>query len=164
MGGHYQQEVDLLTLFKDVAGEYVHMATEPAQVRQLMNHAVRIAKAERGCDVHNHAERRAGDGCCEVATTKTRRHPYWHWDMKHPKSHRQRKISERAARVLNEGKKVAILVGAGALHATDEVIETADKLGAEVTKALLGKSRAARRSAIRDRFDRAPRHAGRAMR
>src|SRR6187200_3340991 len=47
---------------------------------------------------------------------------------------------ERAARILNEGKKVAILVGAGALHATDEVIETADKLGAGVAKALLGKA------------------------
>ena len=47
---------------------------------------------------------------------------------------------ERAARVLNEGKKVAILVGAGALKATDEVIETADKLGAGVAKALLGKA------------------------
>src|SRR5438477_13020206 len=47
---------------------------------------------------------------------------------------------ERAARLLNEGKKVAMLVGAGALHATDEVIETADKLGAGVAKALLGKA------------------------
>jgi len=42
--------------------------------------------------------------------------------------------------VLNEGKKVAMLVGAGALHATDEVIETADRLGAGVAKALLGKA------------------------
>lgn len=33
MGGSYQQEVDLLSLFKDVAGDYVHMATHPAQVR-----------------------------------------------------------------------------------------------------------------------------------
>ena len=46
----------------------------------------------------------------------------------------------RAAEVLNAGKKVAILVGAGALHATDEVIAVADKLGAGVAKALLGKA------------------------
>ena len=46
----------------------------------------------------------------------------------------------RAADVLNAGKKVAILVGAGALHATDEVIAVADKLGAGVAKALLGKA------------------------
>ncbi len=47
LGGNYQQEVDLVSLFKDVAGEYVHMATEPAQVRQLIDRAVRIALAER---------------------------------------------------------------------------------------------------------------------
>jgi pyruvate dehydrogenase (quinone) len=46
----------------------------------------------------------------------------------------------RAAKVLNEGERVAILVGAGALHATDEVMEVADRLGAGVAKALLGKA------------------------
>ena len=47
---------------------------------------------------------------------------------------------ERAARVLNEGKKVVMLVGAEARHATDDVIEAADKLGAGVAKASLGKA------------------------
>jgi pyruvate dehydrogenase (quinone) len=47
---------------------------------------------------------------------------------------------QQAADVLNAGKKVAILVGAGALKATDEVIAVADKLGAGVAKALLGKA------------------------
>ena len=47
MGGNFQQEIDLVSLFKDVAGEYVHMATVPAQVRHLVDRAVRIAKAER---------------------------------------------------------------------------------------------------------------------
>src|SRR3954467_2324353 len=47
MGGHYQQEVDLVSLFKDVAGEYVHMATVAPQIRHLVDRAVRIAKAER---------------------------------------------------------------------------------------------------------------------
>jgi pyruvate dehydrogenase (quinone) len=47
---------------------------------------------------------------------------------------------QRAADVLNAGQKVAILVGAGALHATDEVIAVADKLQAGVAKALLGKA------------------------
>ena len=46
----------------------------------------------------------------------------------------------RAAEVLNAGKKVAMLVGAGALHATDEVIAVAERLGAGVAKALLGKA------------------------
>src|SRR5205814_5349713 len=47
LGGSYQQEVDLLSLFKDVAGEFVQMATEPAQVRHIVDRAMRIAKAER---------------------------------------------------------------------------------------------------------------------
>src|SRR5690348_6981409 len=47
LGGNYQQEVDLTTLFKDVAHEYVQMATEPEQIRHLIDRAVRIALAER---------------------------------------------------------------------------------------------------------------------
>src|SRR3954467_179181 len=47
LGGDYQQEVDLLSLFKDVAREYVQMATDPSQMRHLVDRAVRIALAER---------------------------------------------------------------------------------------------------------------------
>src|SRR4051812_4908329 len=47
LGGSYQQEVDLMTLFKDVAGEFVNMASHPAQIRHLIDRAIRIAKAER---------------------------------------------------------------------------------------------------------------------
>src|SRR5215510_13589798 len=47
MGGDYQQEVDLLSLFKDVAREYVQMASTPEQVRHLVDRAVRIARVER---------------------------------------------------------------------------------------------------------------------
>src|ERR1700744_661916 len=47
MGGSYQQEVDLLSLFKDVAGEYVQQASHPAQIRHLVDRAIRIAKAAR---------------------------------------------------------------------------------------------------------------------
>src|SRR5690242_17669302 len=47
LGGNYQQEIDLVALFKDVAHEYVEMATEPEQIRHLVDRAVRIALAER---------------------------------------------------------------------------------------------------------------------
>lgn len=47
LGGQYQQEVDLVSLFKDVAHEYVHMATTPEQIRHLVDPAVRIARVER---------------------------------------------------------------------------------------------------------------------
>ena len=47
LGGHYQQEVDLISLFKDVAHEYVHMASDASQIRHLIDRAIRIAKSER---------------------------------------------------------------------------------------------------------------------
>ena len=47
LGGDYQQEVDLATLFKDVAHEFVHMATSPVQIRQLVDRAIRIALSEK---------------------------------------------------------------------------------------------------------------------
>ncbi len=138
MGGSYQQEVDLISLFKDVAGDYVHMATVPSQIRHLVDRAVRIAKAERvvTCIIvpndlqeleyeappRIHGAVFSGVGFCEPRVV--------------PKETDLR----RAAAVLNEGKKVAILVGAGALQATDEVIEIAEILGAGISKALLGKA------------------------
>lgn len=47
MGGNYQQEADLASLYKDVAHEYIQMATVPSQIRHLIDRAIRIAKAER---------------------------------------------------------------------------------------------------------------------
>src|SRR5947209_18857948 len=47
IGGHYQQEVDLPAVFKDVAGAMVQTAMMPAQVRHLVDRAVRIALGER---------------------------------------------------------------------------------------------------------------------
>src|SRR5689334_9619413 len=139
MGGHYQQEVDLISLFKDVAGDYVHMATAPAQVRQLIDRAVRIAKAERTVtciimpkDIQE----------LDAVESPPQRHGaiFTGIGYEAPEILPTQASLERAARVLNEGKKVAMLVGAGALKATDEVIEVADKLGAGVAKALLGKA------------------------
>src|SRR4051794_18683882 len=47
LGGNYQQEIDLTSLFKDVCHEYVHVAMDAAQIRHLIDRAVRIAAAER---------------------------------------------------------------------------------------------------------------------
>jgi pyruvate dehydrogenase (quinone) len=139
LGGHYQQEVDLISLFKDVAGEYVHMATEPAQVRQLIDRGVRIAKAERcvTCIIMPNDLQEM-----DAVESPPQKHGAILTGIGYeaPEVIPAQKDLERAARVLNEGKKVAMLVGAGALHATDEVIEAADKLGAGVAKALLGKA------------------------
>jgi pyruvate dehydrogenase (quinone) len=138
LGGHYQQEVDLLSLFKDVAAEYVTMVTHPSAIRHAVDRALRIARAERTVT-------------CLILPNDVQEEPYQSPPMKHGTIHSsvgyseprvvpQEKDLRRAAEVLNAGKKVAMLVGAGALRAAEEVLEVADLLGAGVAKALLGKA------------------------
>jgi pyruvate dehydrogenase (quinone) len=138
LGGRFQQEVDLINLFKDVAYEYVEMASVPSQVRHLVDRAIRIAKAERTvtCIIM------PNDIQIVDAEQPKRAHATIHSGIGYSRPHviPARRDLERAADILNEGKKVAMLVGAGALHASDEVIEVADLLGAGVAKALLGKA------------------------
>ncbi len=139
IGGSYQQEVDLLSLFKDVAHEYCHMATTPMQVRHLVDRAVRIALAERTVTcliVPNDVQE------MKAVTEPPHEHGTVHSSLGFDRPRVLPPVDslQRAADVLNAGKKVAILVGAGALGAENAVIETADLLGAGVAKALLGKA------------------------
>jgi pyruvate dehydrogenase (quinone) len=139
LGGHYQQEVDLQTLFKDVASDYVQTMMAPAQARHLVDRAMRIAAARRTVttlivpnDVqeagavekpsHAHGTVHSGIGYAEPRVVPATA------DL------------ARAAEVLNAGRKVAILVGAGALNAAPQVMALAETLGAGVAKALLGKA------------------------
>ncbi|MGH9400766.1 MAG: thiamine pyrophosphate-requiring protein [Terriglobia bacterium] len=139
MGGSFQQEVDLISLFKDVAHEYVHMAMVPAQIRHLVDRAVRIAKVERTVTciiIPNDVQE------LPAVEEPKRAHGTIHSSAEYLKPHviPAEDDIRHAADLLNSGKKVAMLVGAGALHAADEVIEVADLLGAGVAKALLGKA------------------------
>lgn len=138
LGGSYQQEVDLVSLFKDVAHEYVHVVTTPAQMRHVLDQAIRIAQAERTV-------------CCVIVPNDLQDMDFENPPREHGTIHSGAGYSaprivpqpadlQRAADVLNAGSKVAILVGAGALDATDEIIQAADLLGAGVAKALLGKA------------------------
>ncbi|MFC7734852.1 thiamine pyrophosphate-requiring protein [Roseomonas sp. GCM10028921] len=138
IGGHYQQEVDLLTAFKDVAGGFVQQAMVPSQMRHLIDRAMRTAMAERRVTAlivpndlpdepyedppHKHNTIHSGVG--------------WTPPRVIPRDEDLR----RAAEVLNAGKRVAILVGAGAAGAVPELIAVADRLGAGAAKALLGKT------------------------
>jgi pyruvate dehydrogenase (quinone) len=137
LGTNYQQEVDLTSLFKDVASEYLAMITRPEQLHVAVDRAVRIALAERTVTclilpndvqemnaVEVPHEFKVAPGSVGVS-----------WPRVVPADHDLR----HAAAVLNEGEKVAILVGQGARAAADEIIEIADLLGAGVAKALLGK-------------------------
>lgn len=138
MGGNFQQEVDLMSLFKDVAHEYVHTVTTPVQMQQLIDRAIRIAKAERTvtCIIipNDIQELDAED--------PPRKHGAIHTGIGFPEVSIIPPQSElqKAADILNEGKKVAMLIGAGALNAAEEVKQVADLLGAGVAKALLGKA------------------------
>ena len=138
LGGHYQQELDLVSLFKDVAGAFVQQASAPAQVRHLVDRAIRTAVGERRVTAlilpndlqeaeYEEPARVHGSVHSGVGYSKPKVVPYEH-DL------------QRAADVLNAGEKVAILVGAGALGATDQVFDIAQTLGAGVAKALLGKA------------------------
>ncbi len=139
LGGHYQQEVDLVSLFKDVAGEYVHVCMAPEQMRHLIDRALRIAMAERTvtciivpADIQE----------LDAVEQPARAHGTIHSGIGYepPRIVPAEADLRRAAEVLNAGERVAMLVGAGALGATDEVVEVAEILGAGIAKALLGRA------------------------
>lgn len=139
LGAQFQQEVDLISLFKDVAHEYVHMAATPAQIRHLVDRAVRIAKAEHTVTciiLPNDVQE------MEAVESPPRKHGTTFSGIGYSAPHVIPKEDDlrRAADVLNAGKKAAMLIGAGAFGAADEVVEVAELLGAGVAKALLGKA------------------------
>ncbi len=138
VGAHYQQELDLQSMFKDVAGAFVQTAMAPAQVRHLVDRAVRTAIAERTVAAlilpndlqelpYEEPKRLHGYTFSGVGYVKPKVVPY-------------DKDLRVAADILNSGKKVAMLVGAGCIGAVDEVIAVAEALGAGCAKALLGKA------------------------
>lgn len=125
-------------MFKDVAGDFVHQAAVPAQVRHLIDRAARIALANKTVTAvilpndlqempYETPPRKHGSVMSGIGYVAARTMP-------------QEIDLMRAAEVLNAGKRVAMLVGAGALGATEEVIAVADRLGAGAAKALLGKA------------------------
>ncbi|GFG65335.1 thiamine pyrophosphate-requiring protein [Mycobacterium kubicae] len=137
IGGWYQQEVDLLSLYKDVASDFVEMVTVPEQLPNVLDRAVRTALARRAPtaliipgDVQEleysppaHKFKMVPSSLgLELSTVEPSPEGLRH-----------------AADVLNAGERVAMLIGCGARNAADEVSEIADVLGAGVAKALLGK-------------------------
>jgi len=138
IGGDYQQEVDLVSLFKDVAHDFVHVANSPLQVRHLVDRAIRIAMEQRAVtcvilpkDVQD-----------LPAASPPRAHGTVHTGIGYT-SHSlvpDESGLKHAADILNSGERVAILAGAGALGAGPELRQVAERLGAGVAKALLGKA------------------------
>jgi pyruvate dehydrogenase (quinone) len=138
LGAEYQQEVDLQVLFKDVS-EYLQTCTEHAQARHLVDRAVRIALDRRGVTTLVFP----GDVQEEKAVEPPPRvhgAVYSSIGYSRPRVLPQEDDLSRAADILNEGEKVAILIAQGAAGAADEVVEAAELLGAGVAKALLGRA------------------------
>jgi pyruvate dehydrogenase (quinone) len=139
LGGHFQQEVDLISLYKDVASEYVHVCMVPAQAAHLIDRAVRIAKATHSvtCII-------VPDDVAEMDhEDPPRAHGATFSGVGFPNPPRvvpQEEDIMRAAEVLNAGERVAMLIGAGAYGAAEEVKEAADLLGCGVAKALNGRA------------------------
>ncbi|MEV0679673.1 thiamine pyrophosphate-requiring protein [Actinosynnema sp. NPDC050436] len=138
MGGSYQQEIDLHALFKDVASEYLVDVTVPEQLPNALDRAIRTAEAQRAptaliipADVQELPYEPPQHAFKHVPSSRPNRS----WTTSVP----PRSELDRAAAVLNEGERVAILVGQGARGAAAEVREIAELTGAGVAKALLGK-------------------------
>lgn len=139
LGGDYQQEVDLVSLFKDVAHDYVQMAATAGQARHVIDRAMRIAMERRAVtcvifpnDVQDlpaveSPPREHGAVYTGIGVTSHAAVP-------------NEAALRNAAEILNRGERVAMLVGAGALDAGAEVRQAAELLGAGVAKALLGKA------------------------
>ena len=138
LGGSYQQEVDLKTLFADVSA-YVEQVVDAAQARHVVDRAFRTALAERSV-------------ACVIVPTDVQEEdavetpPHEHGTVHSSVGYSAPRVVpadddlRRAADVLNAGSRVAMLVGQGTLHAGAEVVAVAERLGAGVAKALLGKA------------------------
>lgn len=135
-GASYQQELNLDRMFADVAG-FVQEASSPAQVRHLLDRSIRVAKADNTPSViilpkdiqdEEYEEPAVAHGFTRSGVGYSK-----------PKIIPEDADLSEAAEVLNAGKKVAILVGAGARGTAPQLIEMATLLGAGIAKALLGK-------------------------
>jgi pyruvate dehydrogenase (quinone) len=138
MGGSYQQEVDLQALYKDVASEYLVEVNVPEQLPNALDRALRVAQATHSPTAL------IIPADLQEAPYSPPRHEFKHVPSSGAATAWGRPVPEpeaiaAAAEVINAGSKVAILVGQGARAAADEVKRLAERTGAGVAKALLGR-------------------------
>ena len=140
LGTGYQQEVNLDKLYEDVA-EYDQMIYNPAQLPTVVDNAVRVAYARRGVahlTVPNDIQvaDASADPWQHVAPARS---PQTAPVMLTAPGEPREQDLRRVADLLAEGSKTAILAGAGALHAREEILAVAEKLAAPIVKTLSGK-------------------------
>ena len=156
MGGSYQQEVDLLSLFKDVASEYVQMVTVPEQLPNVLDRAIRVALAERAptaiiipSDVQE-LEYSAPTHAFKMVPSSL--------GIDWPTAVPYGDAIARAAEILNAGSKVAILAGQGARGARGRAGAGRRAARRRGGQAAARQGRAVRRTALRHRLDRPAGH------
>ncbi len=139
IGTSYQQDVDLDKLYMDVAA-YNQRIMGPAHVNSVIDEAIKTALGRRTVahvtvpkDIQ---EWRTSD--LHRSDANIRHHSGRVFEPSHP--HPAKHLLDKAAKIINAGSKVAILVGRGCLGARQEVEQLAETLGAPVIKALLGKA------------------------
>lgn len=138
MGGSYQQEVDLQGLFSDVASDYLVEVNVASQLPNALDRAFRTARARRAptavvipSDLQEQPYEPPGHAFKQVPSSG----PHDAQPVLAPDP----TALQAAADILNDGSKVAILVGQGARGAADELAQIAELTGAGIAKALLGK-------------------------
>jgi pyruvate dehydrogenase (quinone) len=139
LGAAFQQEIDANTLFKDVGADFIQTVMMPAQARHIVDRACKVALTNRTVAVIIVPE---DVGESEAVTSPPREHgaTYSSVGWSQPRVLPNTEELRRAADILNEGTKVAMLVGQGAAKASDEVVEVAELLGAGVAKTSLGRA------------------------
>jgi pyruvate dehydrogenase (quinone) len=139
IGTYYQQDVDLDKLFMDVA-EYNERVMGPHHLYSVVDEAIRTALSRR-CVAHITIPKDIQDWEADD-TPKSKgniaNHSADTFAAANPLPSQE--YLKQAADILNQGKKVAILAGRGALNAGTELTEVAERLGAPIAKALLGKA------------------------
>jgi pyruvate dehydrogenase (quinone) len=137
MNSDYQQDVNLIDLFSDVS-VYNTMINQPEQTEMAVDIACRTALSRRGVShitIPIDVQERRISG--RYSRHKVAGHTS---DVYADSVVPDRSLLEKAAGILNSGERIVMLVGQGCLRAEDEVIAVAEKLGAPIVKALLGKA------------------------
>ncbi|RKN36990.1 thiamine pyrophosphate-requiring protein [Streptomyces hoynatensis] len=137
LGSHYQQEIALDQLFADVSA-YCQMIVEPAQTRHVIDRAFKTALSTRSVATIIIPED-VQEATAQPSPPKTHGAVYSSVGWSRPRVLPDEEELHKAAGILNEGKKVAMIVGQGAAGAEEEILRTAELLGAGVAKALLGR-------------------------
>jgi pyruvate dehydrogenase (quinone) len=139
IGTHYQQDVDLDKLFMDVA-VYNQRIMGPGHVYNVLDEAIKTALARRSVahitipkDIQEWTSSDA-----ERSAANIPKHSSDHYAAAYPLPHPG--LLQQAAEIINQGKKVAILAGAGCLRARAEILQLAERVAGPIIKPLLGKA------------------------